>query len=196
MKILLLADVEAKYYWDYYEKGRFDGLDLIISAGDLEPAYLEFIATYARCPVLYVHGNHDTKYDETPPLGCICIDDTVYEYEGIRIAGAGGSMKYNYGSYQYSEQEMKGRMRRLGMKLFPNKKLNILVTHAPAFGINDGDDLPHMGFKCFTDFIEKHEPDIFVHGHVHMTYGRQYRREDVHGSTRVINAFEKYIIEI
>ena len=35
MKILLLADVESKYLWDYFEKEKLDGIDLIISCGDL-----------------------------------------------------------------------------------------------------------------------------------------------------------------
>ena len=33
MKILLLADEESKYYWDYFEKSKLEGIDLIISEG-------------------------------------------------------------------------------------------------------------------------------------------------------------------
>ena len=35
MKILLIADEEDKYLWDYYRRGSLDGVDLILSAGDL-----------------------------------------------------------------------------------------------------------------------------------------------------------------
>ena len=96
MKILLLADEESKYYWDYFEKSKLEGIDLIISCGDLAPQFLSFMATFAKVPILYVHGNHDACYDETPPDGCICIDDDVYVHEGVRIAGLGGSMCYNF----------------------------------------------------------------------------------------------------
>ena len=75
MNILVLADEESKYLWDYFEKSKLDGIDLIISCGDLKPQYLSFLATFAKVPILYVHGNHDAVYDETPPDGCICIDD-------------------------------------------------------------------------------------------------------------------------
>ena len=34
MKILVLADVESKYLWDYFEKEKLEGIDLILSAGD------------------------------------------------------------------------------------------------------------------------------------------------------------------
>ena len=63
MKILVLADEESEYLWDYFERSKFDGIDLIISCGDLDAGYLSFLATLLPIPVLYVHGNHDTKYE-------------------------------------------------------------------------------------------------------------------------------------
>ena len=45
MKILAIADVESKYLWDYFEKSKLEGIDLIISCGDLDPRYLSFLAT-------------------------------------------------------------------------------------------------------------------------------------------------------
>ena len=86
MKILLLADVESKYLWDYFEKEKLDGIDLIISCGDLKAEYLSFLATFTTAPVLYVHGNHDVKYDYKAPDGCVCIDDRVFVHNGLRIA--------------------------------------------------------------------------------------------------------------
>ena len=53
-----------------------------------------------------------------------------------------------------------------------------------------------MGFTCFNTILQKYEPKLFVHGHVHMTYGRDFKREAMYNNTRVINAFERYIIEI
>ena len=67
MKILLLADEESKYLWDYFDKSKVEGIDLIISCGDLSPQYLSFLATFSHAPVLYVHGNHDVCYKDTPP---------------------------------------------------------------------------------------------------------------------------------
>ena len=39
MKILVLADAESKYLWDYFDKKKLEGIDLIISCGDLAPQY-------------------------------------------------------------------------------------------------------------------------------------------------------------
>ena len=196
MKILFLSDEESVAYWDYFQKEAFADIDLIVSCGDLKAEYLSFLATMTSLPVLYVHGNHDDKYDRMPPEGCICIEDDIYEYQGIRLLGLGGSYRYKEGKNQYTDGEMKKRVRRLFLKLFFKKGFDILVTHAPAYGINDTKDRSHRGFETFVDLIQKYEPRYFVHGHVHMNYGRSIPREDMLGKTRVINAYERYIIEI
>ena len=93
MKILILADVESKYLWDYFDKSKLEGVDLILSCGDLNPQYLSFLASFTQSPVLYVRGNHDDCYEQTPPEGCICIEDKIYTYKGLRIMGLGGSIR-------------------------------------------------------------------------------------------------------
>lgn len=195
MKILVLADVESKYLWDFYEKSKLEGIDLIISCGDLKADYLSFLATFTSAPVLYVHGNHDTKYEIHPPEGCICIDDDIYVHNGVRILGLGGSMCYNYGAHQYTEQDMRKRVRRLWNKIRKNKGFDILVTHAPAYHFNDGDDLPHTGFQIFNELLEKYMPKYFIHGHMHMNYDwklRQKRECPYNEHTIVVNAYERY----
>lgn len=195
MRIMVIADDESAYLWDYFDKSKLEGIDLIISCGDLDPHYLSFLATFTHAPVLYVHGNHDDKYDKTAPDGCICIDDRIYVYHGIRILGLGGSMRYSYGRYQYTEREMRRRISKLKFKLFRKGGFDILVTHAPAYQLNDGRDLPHQGFKAFLELMEKYKPKFFVHGHVHLSYGRRHKRYDKYQDTHVINAYERYVFD-
>lgn len=195
MKILTIADEEARYLWDYFEKSKLKGIDLIISCGDLDPDYLSFLATFTTAPVLYVHGNHDVKYEKHPPGGCICIEDKIYVHNGVRILGLGGSMRYKDGDHQYTEMEMCSRVMKLWPQILWHRGFDILVTHAPAKDLNDGEDLPHKGFKVFRKLIEKYKPKYFLHGHVHMSYGRKHVREDVYEDTQVINAFERYMFE-
>ena len=68
MKILTVADEESPIYYDYYKPGKLHEFDLILACGDLSASYLEFLVTMARCPLLYVHGNHDDSYEKKPPL--------------------------------------------------------------------------------------------------------------------------------
>ena len=195
MRILAIADEESAYLWDYFEKSKLEGIDLIISCGDLDPRYLSFLATFTFAPVIYVHGNHDKKYKTIPPEGCISIEDEIYVYKGVRILGLGGSMKYNSDECQYTEREMRKRVRKLRWKLFRNKGFDILVTHAPAYGLNDGEDLPHRGFKVFNTLIEKYNPKYFLHGHVHMRYSGKHVRFDTYNDTKIINSFERCVFE-
>jgi Icc-related predicted phosphoesterase len=196
MKILFVADEESKMIWDFFKKEDYADIDLIISCGDLNPKYLSFMATMIPVPVLYVHGNHDDKYETIPPEGCICIEDQIYNFNGVRILGLGGCHRYKPGTNQYTQQEMEKRVRRLWWKLRRSKGFDILVTHSPAQGLHDSEDRCHQGFSVFNDLIERYQPKIFAHGHVHMNYGRQFPREDQVGQTRVINAFDRFIVEI
>lgn len=197
MRILVLSDEECKSLWDYFEKDKLDGIDLIISCGDLKPQYLSFLATFTKSPVLYVHGNHDGRYDKTPPDGCICIDDDIFVYRGVRIMGLGGSMRYNdEGKYQYTQHQMNRRLARMRRKLKKRKGIDILVTHSPAFQFNDAEDLPHTGFKAFITILEKYKPKYFLHGHVHLNYNYKQQRECMYNDhTVVINGYERYVFD-
>ena len=195
MRILAMADEESAYLWDYFDKSKLEGVDLIISCGDLDAEYLSFLTTLTSIPVLYVHGNHDEKYDTKPPEGCICIDDKIYVHKGVRILGLGGSMRYRPGKYQYTDYQMSMRVSRLAFQLFRRRGFDILVTHAPAYQLNDGNDLPHQGFKVFLKLLKKYRPKFFLHGHVHLSYGRQHRRYDKYEDTHVINAFERCMFD-
>ena len=90
MKILVMSDEESVLIWDKYKPALLTEADLVISAGDLKPEYLSYAVTYAHGPVLYVHGNHD-EGNAREPEGCVCIDDRLYEYRGVRIRGLGGT---------------------------------------------------------------------------------------------------------
>ncbi|QKS46514.1 metallophosphoesterase [Paenibacillus cellulosilyticus] len=195
MKLLIVSDEESKYIWDHFDPNRFKDIDLIISCGDLKPEYLSFLVSMIHAPLLYVHGNHDAKYQTSPPEGCECIEDVIVQYKGLRIMGLGGSYRYSPGEHQYSERQMRRRITKLKYKLWRNKGIDIVVTHAPAYKIGDGEDLCHRGFECFVELINKYNPRLLLHGHQHLNYGRNQRIHYLNG-TQIINAFGYYIVEI
>lgn len=196
MKILAVSDEECPALWEYYTEGRLKDYDLILSCGDLKADYLSFLVTMARCPLLYVHGNHDTGYDRNPPLGCDCIDDKLVVYNGVRILGLGGCRRYHPGNYQYSEKEMRRRIARLRFHLWRAGGVDIVVTHAPAKGLGDSEDPAHWGFEALRELLDKYQPKYMLHGHVHLNYGPDRTRLRRHGETTVINATERYVLEI
>ena len=213
MKLLLIADKEEKYLWDFWSPQTAEDLSdigLILSAGDLDADYLEFLVTMLNVPLVYVRGNHDGMYDEKPPEGCVSADGEIVEVicgkgaskEKVRILGLGGSMKYRGDSDDmFTEKEMAWRIAGLWKQflrgLIRGKKgFDILLTHAPCRGYGDKDDMAHTGFECFNRLMEKHHPKLHVYGHVHKEYG-EFRRTITHPSgTQLINANGYYITEI
>ena len=109
MKILLIADQADPLLWEHLDRRKLEGVELVLSCGDLPAAYLSFLTCFTPAPILYVHGNHDGVYLQSPPEGCICIEDTIYVHNGIRILGLGGCMRYNQGAHQYTEWQMRWR---------------------------------------------------------------------------------------
>lgn len=195
MKILVLSDEACPALWDYYVPGRLAEYDLIISCGDLKASYLSFIVTMARVPVLYVHGNHDVDYARNPPEGCDCIEDQLIVYNGLRILGLGGCRQYRPAPHQYTDKEMRKRIRKLRWKLWRHKGVDIVVTHAPPAGVGDDTDIAHRGFDCFLPFLEKYKPKYLLHGHVHINYGTENIRVRQFGDTKVINAYERFVLD-
>ncbi len=196
MKILALSDEECPALWDHYTPGKLDGYDLILSCGDLNAKYLSFLVTMARCPVLYVPGNHDVNYDQVPPEGCDCIDDQIVTFNGVRILGLGGCRQYHRGAHQYTDAQMRRRIARLRYKLWRLGGVDIVVTHAAPEGLGDDEDRAHWGFPAFVELLDKYHPAYLVHGHVHMSYGHNIPREIDYNGTKVINAYERYTFEI
>ena len=196
MKILAIADEELMEFWDYYIPGRLKEYDLILSAGDLKAAYLSFIVTMARAPLLYIHGNHDTGYAVTEPEGCDSIDGKMVEYRGLRILGLVGCLWYRPGDHQYSEKQMRRCIRKLRWEIAKYGGVDIILTHAPPKGVGDGEDRAHKGFECFLELMDTYLPRYLLHGHVHMSYGMTFQREREYHGTQVINVCEKYVIDI
>lgn len=196
MKLLLLSDVESPYLWDYYRPGRLAEYDLMLSCGDLKASYLSFLVTMGRSRLLYVRGNHDANYRTNPPEGCECIEDKLVIVNGLRILGLGGSLWYNGGANQYTERQMRRRLWRAGWAVRRAGGVDIVLTHAPPRGYGDAEDAAHRGFECFEDFLNKYEPKYLVHGHVHMNYGRNIPRVVQHGATQIVNAWERFVLDV
>ena len=185
--------------------------DLILSCGDLGADYLDFVASAANAPLFYVPGNHDpqpnrTRADHTgamtrpAPLPGTSLDATVVEEKGLRIAGMGGSVRYTKArAHQYTQAEMRRRVKRLVWQerlrqLRGIASIDVLVTHAPPYGLGDRDDPAHVGFEAFNDLIDSLSPRLLVHGHIHPHGFFQPDRQK--GDTKIVNAVPHKLLEL
>ncbi len=197
MRILAISDLPSDALWGPMVRERLREVDLILSCGDLDPAYLSYLVTFSSAPLFYVHGNHDARYAKTPPEGCRCIEDALVEYRGLRILGLGGSMRYNMESpYQFTQKQMNWRVRRLAWTLRRSGGFDVLLTHAAARGLGDGTDLAHVGFDAFRTLLDKWRPAYHIHGHTHLNYNYRQKRVGYYNQTQIINAYERYLFEL
>ena len=192
MKILVISDVESSILYERCGAANGDTVDIVISCGDLPLDYLEFIVTMVNVPCYYVPGNHDERFLDAAPPGWNTLDGRIISHHGVNILGLGGSMRYKPGPFQYSETEMKVRFLRLLPAIWLHqRRIDILVTHAPAYGLGDLEG-PHRGFKTFRSIIETYKPKYHLHGHVHLSYSQQPRRQR-HDQTNIINGYDHYM---
>ena len=217
MRLLCVADTTRSLAFSPNIKSIYGNTDIILSAGDMPLESFDYMATMLSRDVYYVYGNHnlknfsrDMKKDRFPHSPTGDMNSKFYGYlmdgkcirlkdSGLIMVGLGGSMLYNGGDSQYSEREMDWRIRRLVPRLLYNKRrygryLDILVTHAPPYGMGDGEDLCHMGFKCFLSFMDRFQPRYLIHGHVHLDDYNAPRVTE-YNKTKAVNVFGSYLID-
>ena len=189
MRILAIADEPSEKLWGERCREALRGVDLILSAGDLPSSYLSFLTCFTAAPVIYVHGNHDDRYEQKPPEGCLCADGKILQINGVRILGLGGSYRYRPdGVNMYTEREMASRISSLRRRLRATGGFDILLAHAPIRGVGDQDTFSHRGFECFRPLLDRYHPAVMVHGHNHQSYSAFFKREREYNGIPVINA--------
>ena len=197
MRILAISDEPSGKLWGGQCREALKGVDLILSAGDLPAAYLSFLTCFTNAPVIYVHGNHDDRYAQKPPEGCLCADGRIVRIGDVRILGLGGSIRYRPdGVNMYSEDEMAGRIASLRWKLRSTGGFDILLTHAPIRGLGDDDHISHRGFECFGPLLDRWHPAVMIHGHMHQAYSAFFQRQREYNGIPVINASTSYEFDL
>jgi len=196
MKILSVADRTETLLYDEKAPQRFEGVDLILSCGDLPPEYLAFLRHVFDVPLFYVAGNHDIRYPERPPAGCTNLHSRIVNFNGLKMLGLEGSRWYNGGRYQYTEAQMRKTVFKLAPALWWHKRIDIVLTHAPPRFVHDAEDQCHRGFKIYRSLINRFSPRYLIHGHIHEAFDDNAQRMSIINGTKVINSYGHVFLEI
>ena len=182
LTILCVSDAVVPELYYQFDPRALGSVDLIFSCGDLPPEYLSFLAAALDAPLYYVRGNHDIRYDNKPPQGCVDLHGRIVQYGPLKIMGLEGSRWYNGGPNQYTEGQMRHMIWRLRPKIWWKKGVDIVITHAPPRFINDAEDLCHRGFKSYRRLIDWYQPAYFLHGHIHAAFTDDSQRIALRGT--------------
>jgi uncharacterized protein len=199
MKILAISDQIVERLYTTSVKETYPDIDVIISCGDLPYEYLEFLVSIYNIPLIYVPGNHDPAYNTHDPRarahGCENIDQKSLFLKGLFFAGLGGSVQYQLNTpNQHTQFGMYLRVYNMLPGLLWNRirfqrRLDVLLTHSPPFGIHDDDDPAHEGLKAINFFMRVMSPRYLLHGHT--IFYRQNLQDHVteFNGTKVINIY-------
>lgn len=209
-KVLTVSDEIVESLWTDRVVERYGDVDLVLAAGDLPFDYLEFLTSALDRPLVFVPGNHDADLSGYTrnrglwfqsgfparypgPSGGVNADGQVVEVAGLRIAGLGGSIRYNNGPNQWTERQQTKRAAKL-VRAARKHPVDVLLTHSPPRDVGDRDDPPHRGFACLHTVVDRLKPTVLVHGHIH-PHGQPVPDRRL-GETRVLNTVGYRILDI
>lgn len=225
MKILAVSDKDdSKLQACILQNMKFlQDIDIVISCGDISRQYLEFLVDSLKKPLFFVKGNHQTFHpsdhngylekfladvyetDKHLNFGGINLHARVEQFQDYILVGFEGSMRYNKGPFQYTQQEMTKIVKKMETTLYliqfkdfilgRKKRKIIAVSHAPISGVHDQEDLCHRGFARFKNFLNKFKPVIWLHGHIHFNDQRNAQISKI-DETLVVNAYGFHIVNI
>jgi uncharacterized protein len=200
VRILAICDeVDKRLYGQGIEAKRGQ-YDLLLSCGDLPAYYIDYVASMLALPVFGIHGNHDGSLarnqnadGDGADWGMVELHGRTVMEQGLLIGGFDGSLRYNRGSYQFTQAGMRGQVLGMIPQLLMNRArygryLDILITHAPARHIHDQEDRPHQGFEIFRWFLRTFKPRYHLHGHIHIYNNQTITRTQFH-DTEVLNVY-------
>ena len=206
VKVLVIADEEDPTLHE--RRLRALAPELVLAAGDLPWSYLEWVVSTADVPMVFVPGNHDPelggervpgfadlcRWEGQRPYGAVNADVQVVEAAGLRIAGLGGCLRYSGGPHQYTQRQYRSRAARLLRRARARGPVDVLLTHAPPYGLGDEEDLPHQGIEALHGVLARLQPSWHLHGHVH-PFGRRLPDREV-GATTLRNCIPWRVLEI
>lgn len=185
--VLAVSDeVDERLYADL---GPVRAAEVVAACGDLPFEYLGYLMNGLDVPLVFVPGNHDPDVSgyrcsragltmragmpARPPWpdGAVNADGAIVDVAGLRFAGLGGCRRYGDGPNQYTDRQLAHRARSLRrragwQRLRGARPVDVLLTHAPARGVGDGDDPPHRGFTALHGLVAALQPALLLHGHV------------------------------
>jgi hypothetical protein len=204
IRLLAVSDEVDKSLESPASREGLGPLDLIVGCGDLEPAYLSFLADAFGVPLHYVRGNHDvgaawsaTRREMLPER---LLDGRPFTEGGLHLVGFSGAPRYAPHGRLGADQQVSGRsMWWRVLAAYPRlvrHRPMLLVTHAPPRGLNDAEDHAHRGFTAFRWLIDRLRPPLWLHGHTALVRRGLDDRTERHDGTLLVNVTGAMLVEL
>lgn len=174
-KIVVISDTHRQCFMDL-PKG-----DMLIHAGDFDirdEFELNHVVNWFMAlkfkNIVFIGGNHDLYLEQLfkagitskMPKGIHYLCNSSVEIDGIKLWGSPYSPAFGQG---WGFNGFLDDLKKIWATI-PNDT-NIVITHAPPFGINDVVRGIHQGCPILRDRIKEIKPKLHCHAHIHEGYG-------------------------
>jgi len=156
--------------------------DILILAGDiciegsltdqekwLDTTFRNWLDRLPAKEIVLVAGNHDYLFEQTPNripenLRVHYLKDQIVTLFNISIYGSPWQLPF-YGAFNLSE----GRLRAIYAQI--PEHTDIIVSHAPPYGICDSINGEATGSRSLRERIFQIKPKLCIFGHIHSAFG-------------------------
>lgn len=168
----------------------FAGADVLVVAGDLLMngnivEFYERIGSVVDLPhpvKIFVAGNHDrlldpafnedfyrTVEDEFPSVVFLGypFKRTYFEHRGVTFLGLPYVLNLPRWGFNRREEVLENIVAELG-------PADVVISHSPPKYVRDGKEVGESwGAKAWHSYIDKHDPPVWICGHIHESYGQE-----------------------
>lgn len=170
--------------------------DALLSLGDFSKPHAAAVAAAGAPLAAGVYGNHCTR-DYMPQHGITdLVGDraTPARHGTLRVPGQRPiSMLAVQGCVRYKpdREDVLFTQKQYAAAIDPLPAAELVITHCPPEGINDGEDSSHLGIAALRRWMDRHRPRWLLHGH---TYDNPPR--SVHGGTDVLYVYGWAVVDL
>lgn len=179
MKVLHYSDKSSPEFQQLYKQS-----DILISTGDLTLFDFPNLEDESnKIPAFGVYGNHDSGL-YMGQLNIINVNRKVIEWNGLKIGGFQGCLRYKNSGIMFDENEAKQFADN-----FPY--VDILLLHVgPKELLDEPKDEVHVGSENIRRYVDEKKPSYIFCGH-------QYSDDElVYETTHIFRTYGARIIEI
>ncbi len=175
MKIIAASDLHLDEQHAITLIRAAESADLVIVAGDFaqrRQGLADYMARFEpiAAKMVTVPGNNETAEELRAATSAIVLHGEVIDVDGLAIAGIGGAVPplnpTGWAGFELTEDEAATMLSKLG-------RADILISHSPPKGFGDWHHAigPAMGSTAVGAAIERLQPQLFLCGHVHDSWG-------------------------
>jgi len=198
LRILAVSDEPQAELWGGIERDHFGPVQMLVSCGDLAPAYLSYLEGTLRVPFVYAIGNHDldtawedqaSRFLPTRPHGA-----QIVRVAGVDVVVLDWPGRDKRRTRAQDRMAWADAIRVRVTTLIQRRAPLIVVSHVAPHGAGDDRDVYHQGFGGYRWLAERLRPALWLHGHT--TPASQPERVTHIGPTTCVNVTGAWVIEI